>query len=76
MKIALILVAVLIGVWVFRNRRGNTRKSRPTDQHRGGPAHIEMVRCLHCDVHLAATEAVAGKRGSYCSAAHRHSAEP
>ena len=33
-----------------------------------------MVACLHCGLHLPHSEAVAGTRGPYCSAAHRSAA--
>jgi uncharacterized protein len=34
-----------------------------------------MVRCAHCGLHLPATDAISGRGGVYCSAAHRDAAE-
>ena len=76
MKFFLVLAVVLIGFWLWRSSRGS-RTPPPTD--RAGeepPRAIEMVRCDVCGLHCAKLDALAGKRGLYCSAQHRSQAEP
>ena len=83
MKLALILIAVLVGIWLFKTGRRidppDDKSRKPTPGHGpGGPAPdlaLEMVRCQHCDLHLPKAESIAGKRGVYCSEAHRKQAE-
>jgi len=36
---------------------------------------VPMLLCSHCGVHMPGQEAVSGKLGSYCSAAHLQLAE-
>ena len=74
MKLLLVLLAVLAGVWLWRSGRRNP----PPQQRRGKPsgsAVQDMVRCETCGVHLPRADAVEGRRGCYCSAAHRAQAE-
>ena len=74
MKIILVLVAVLVGVWLFRSsRKASTRAAPP--RNNPSVAQLEMVRCLHCDLHLPKADAVTGKHGIYCSLEHRQRAE-
>lgn len=75
MKIALVLVVVLIGVWLFRaNRRSGQARTPPTEKPQA--MALDMVRCRQCDTHLPKSDAVAGKQGIYCSLEHRQQAEP
>jgi uncharacterized protein len=78
MKIAFILIAVLVGVWLFRS----SRRAKPQAKSQAEPAfkrpatsQLEMVRCLHCDLHLPKSDAVTGRRGIYCSQEHRQHSE-
>ena len=79
MKIVLVLVAVLIGIWLFRSGRrgdnpGGSKVDAPPEK---APAQaLDMVRCRHCDLHLPMSDAVTGKSGVYCSLEHRRRAEP
>lgn len=72
MKLLVVLLAILFGVWLWR--RGRTLKA---PQARGGApgAPLPMVRCRHCGVHLPRAAAVTGRAGDYCSPAHRQEAE-
>jgi uncharacterized protein len=74
MKILLVLVLVLAGVWLFRANRKSARQRTPPVQKPVTMA-LDMVRCQHCDTHLPQADAIAGKRGVYCSAEHRQQAE-
>ncbi|MDR3372018.1 PP0621 family protein [Rhodoferax sp.] len=73
MKALLILVAVLISVWLWRNRR-DSGASVSTKQP-AEPKPQDMVRCHHCGMHIPGNEAVVGKQGSYCSAEHQRLSE-
>jgi uncharacterized protein len=67
-KALLILVTVLVGIWLWRNRL-DSRASGST--HRTvEPKQQDMVRCRHCDMHIPGNEAITGKHGSYCCAEH------
>jgi uncharacterized protein len=71
MKLLIVLLAVLAGVWLWqRGRRVGDAPTRP-----GRAKALPMVRCARCGTHLPATEAVAGHAGSYCCASHRRASE-
>ncbi len=75
MKLALLIGAVLLGAWLWRlGRRASTRGKAKREAPVAPQA--DMVRCLHCAVHLPAAEAQLGRLGPYCSAEHQHLAEP
>ena len=75
MKFLLVLAVVLVGVWLWRSNRQTGQKLN-RQQPKATPEPLEMVRCALCAVHVPAAEAVQGKNGVYCSADHRHHAEP
>ena len=73
MKLLLLLIAVLFGLWLWRRSRAVDAPESP----RPTPTATEipnMVRCLHCQTHLPPDEAVMGALGSYCSESHRTAA--
>jgi uncharacterized protein len=74
MKLVILLLVALAGVWLWqRGRRAGaarTAAARPGQR----PA-LPMARCARCGMHVPASEAVAGLRGSYCCAGHRREAE-
>lgn len=78
MKALIVLLALLAGVWLWRNGRQRSlaaRKrsaERPDAQQEGVE---EMVRCPVCGVHLPRTDAVVGRYGIYCNLAHCQEAE-
>lgn len=74
MKIFLVLVLVLAGVWLFRANRKSARQSARPVQKPVTKA-LDMVRCQHCDTHLPQADAIAGQQGVYCSLEHRQLAE-
>ncbi|WP_332777295.1 PP0621 family protein [Polaromonas sp.] len=78
MKYLLVIAVVLVGFWLWRNNRRaeleQRRTSRP-DTRPGPPTQAtEMVACDVCAVHLPRSEALIGRRGIYCSDAHRQQA--
>jgi uncharacterized protein len=75
MKYVLVLAVILIAVFVWRSNR-EVRKPPAARQGKSGMKAIEMVRCDVCGVHCPKIDALAGKRGVYCTAQHRSQAEP
>ncbi len=78
MKIALLLVAVLVGIWFFKSSRRKPQdgsRPKPTASQPDKVA-LDMVRCHHCDLHLPRPDAIEGKQGLYCSVDHRRQSEP
>ena len=74
MKYLLIFVLVFIVAWRWRASRSAAQlKLRAKDAQK---IPVEMVKCHHCGVHLAATDALGGEKGHYCCVAHRLLAEP
>jgi uncharacterized protein len=69
MKYLLLFLLALLIIWQWRTHRGN--KSTHASAKRRNALPIDMVPCLDCGVHLALHDAVQGKEGLYCSAAHR-----
>lgn len=75
MKLILVLVVALLGAWLWRrNREAKAHAKRVVSQTLLTPT--EMVRCRHCSVHVALTDAFKGRRGDYCCPDHRQRAEP
>ena len=72
MKYLLVLMVVLAGVWIWRNRRAAERPPapRPPPARRPLAQPSAMVACRHCGLHLPASDALAGPDGPYCSAEH------
>ena len=75
MKFLLVFAVVLIAFFVWRSNRV-ARKPPASPPGAGSTKSIDMVRCDVCGVHCPKTDAVAGARGIYCTAQHRHQAEP
>ena len=70
MKLLIVLLTVLAGVWLWK--RGRQRQVPPPAQ----PAPtLPMVRCTRCGTHVPGDEAIAGRHGTYCSTAHRRESE-
>ena len=78
MKYLLVLAVVLAAFYIWRgNRRERMHDAaRQAPPPRGTPGTPEaMARCAQCGTHLPTSDAVAGRRGAYCSSAHRDQAE-
>ena len=74
MKFFLLLLAVLVGIWLWRSNRRVDPKLKRQQARAAAPPQV-IVRCALCAVHVPSGDAVQGKNGAYCSADHRHSAE-
>jgi uncharacterized protein len=70
MKFVLLLAAVFALLWLLRG--GLRRRMRPP---RGEPASPQtpqpMLTCAHCGLHMPRDEALPGRGGVFCDAAHR-----
>lgn len=75
MKLLILLLAVLGGVWLWKRGRRLERSQQAKPPRPRSREVQSMLSCPVCGVHLPQTDAVAGQRGSYCSAAHRRQAE-
>lgn len=72
----LLLLALLAGLFFFLG----ARRARPREPEADAPpppqaAPKAMLRCLECGMHMPSDEALPGKGGVFCSAAHRSSFE-
>lgn len=74
MKLLVLLLALLFGVWWWR--RGQDRDAAPR-RARGPVRRLTqvMVACDRCGVHVPEGKLVTGRSGRYCSEAHRQEAE-
>ncbi len=75
MKYLVLLLLLGLVFFVLGARRGRPREPEAGDD-RPAPARPQaMLRCAECGMHLPADEALPGKGGVFCSAAHRSSFE-
>ena len=79
MKVLIILLAILAGVWIWRSSRdkslGAGPRPPPVEPPSGTSGTQQMVACRVCGVHVPSSETLIGREGSYCCAAHRQRAE-
>jgi uncharacterized protein len=75
MKVLLVLLLVLAGVWLWRSRASAIRQRRPASPAPTAQP-LDTVACSHCQVHIPRAEAIQGQHGSYCGLEHLHQAEP
>ena len=68
MKIIIFLIAVFVLLWLLRS--GTSRRSRPADSSPAA-APQPMLACAQCGLHLPRDEALPGRGGVFCGAAHR-----
>ena len=71
MKALLFLIAVLVLLWLLRGslRRARGRPAPPKPP--ATDAARPMLRCAQCGMHLPRDEALPGRGGVFCDAAHR-----
>ena len=78
MKYLLLLLLLAVLVFVLGAKRGRSGAAEPQARKPPPPAEPKpqaMLRCAECGMHLPADEALPGKGGVFCSAAHRASHE-
>lgn len=79
MKYLLVLIVVMVGVWVWRSNRAGERSDSRTQSPRREAAPdaiaVDMVGCDLCGLHCPHDDLVKGRKGVYCSNAHRNQAE-
>lgn len=77
MKLLIVLLAVLVGIWLWKRGRRLSRQQEPSSSRaRSRPRQAQiMMSCPVCGVHIPLSDAVQGQRNSYCSVAHRREAE-
>ena len=71
MKFLLFLIAVVVLLWMLRGSLRRARRPRPTPKPPGTEAPQPMLSCAHCGLHLPRDEALPGRGGVFCDAAHR-----
>lgn len=78
MKFLLVVLLVLVVFWIWRSGRPRQHRAAQPDRRHSksakGKEITEMVACGVCHVHLPRSEALIGRDGFYCSAAHRREA--
>ncbi len=68
----LLLLALLAGLFFFLGAKRGRSGTREPESRTPPPAPPRaMLRCAQCGMHLPADEALPGKGGVFCSAAHR-----
>ena len=74
MKFILLALAVFVLLWMLR---GSLRSRRPPPSAKAPPpgAPQPMLRCAQCGLHLPRDEALPGRGGVFCGAAHREAFE-
>jgi uncharacterized protein len=74
MKYVLLIVAVIALLWLLRGlgRRPPPSAPRSTPPP---PTVQDMVACAQCGVHLPTADALPGRGGMFCGAAHREAFE-
>lgn len=68
-----ILIAVLF-LWLISSYRRALKKRQEEARKAPGPATLEgedMVRCVHCGVHLPRSESITSEGKFFCSDEHR-----
>lgn len=71
MKLLVLLLVVLFGLWLWRSRRPPAAPRPPREK----PPAAEMVRCAVCGLHLPQADAQLTSRGAYCGVEHRQQIE-
>lgn len=71
MKLIIVLLAVALGIWLWRNGRVDHKKERKNAAKQAQKRLPQnMVRCDVCGLHLPEADALRGPQGVYCSQQH------
>jgi uncharacterized protein len=69
MKLVLVVLAVIALWWLLRR---SLRRHMPPPRRGAKPGAAQpILACAHCGLHLPRDEALPGRGGVFCSAAHR-----
>jgi uncharacterized protein len=72
MKFLLLLFAVFVLLWLLRGSLQRARRPPPSaPKPPGAEPPQPMLSCAHCGLHLPRDEALPGRGGVFCGAAHR-----
>lgn len=75
MKYALVFLVAAVGFWLWLRDRSASGQNHVEAGKQKSPAKTQsvtpVVSCSVCGLHLPSSEALLGKRGSYCSEAHQ-----
>ncbi|KQP14172.1 PP0621 family protein [Pseudorhodoferax sp. Leaf267] len=74
MKLLIVILAIAVGIWLWRSRRPPPQAAPPRKRP-AGKAVAEMTRCAVCGLHLPLADAERSARGTYCSVEHRRQIE-
>jgi uncharacterized protein len=77
-KYLVVFAVLFVALWLFRKRQRAEERQRkaanpPARSAPGQPQ--EMVRCMHCGIHLPAVDAIGRPGAVYCSSAHQQTAD-
>ena len=68
-RLLLLVVIFAVIYWLFKSYRRQMRKDQSSGEMPGQAE--DMVRCVHCGVHLPKRESIVVGGEYYCSEAHR-----
>ena len=71
MKFLLLLIAVFVLLWLRRGSLQRARRPPSAPKPPGAEPPQAMLSCAHCGLHLPRDEALPGRGGVFCGAAHR-----
>ena len=71
MKYLLLVVTIGVVLWLARGGRRSIAQRPESAKPNGLPPQEDMVACAQCGVHIPRSEALVGREGVFCSAAHR-----
>ena len=75
MKFVLVVIAVVVLLAMLRGSFRRARQPRPAPPARPVGQPQAMLSCAHCGLHLPRDEALPGRGGVFCDAAHRDAYE-
>jgi uncharacterized protein len=75
MKFLLLLIAVFALFWLLRSSWRRVRRPPPSPPAPPDAPPQPMLTCAQCGLHLPRDEALPGRGGVFCGAAHREAFE-
>lgn len=70
MKFLIVVLAIVALIWLLAGSL-RRRMPPPASRARNGAAPQPMLACAQCGIHLPRDEALPGRGGVFCGAAHR-----